>query len=263
MTGHSCIWPRALTLPIALASLLGACAIAGASDLSADLRGFLAPDFLHEKVQAAAVPAFLPAFLPPVELRSLLRMIHLVGLCLGFGTAMTLDGTALAWLRSGRAPVHASEHLEVGGRIVLVGFALLWASGVALTWLAVLADPAFLTNPKIWAKVVVVTALTVNAFMLHIRVLPTFSRSLGRSIDGRWRKRERVSFVACGAVSGASWVLAFALGVLREWNYAASFAAIMALWLIGMALAAAAILLLMPAGRGAARYEGPDRRGAV
>lgn len=240
----------------ASAVLFATLASGATTDAGWELRGFLAPDFAPA-LGGAASNAWS---LPPVSWRSALRMVHLVGLCLGLGTALLLDGSVLAWRRAGRAPVNAAGLLSAGGHVVLAGFGLLWASGVALAGLAVAADPAFAANPKIWAKVAIVTALTANALVLHARVLPAFALSSGRPIDGRWRGRERRLFVGCGAVSSASWVLAFALGALPEWNYKAPFGAILVLWLVGMLMAAVAIQLLLPPTAAGAPYRGPDRR---
>ncbi len=247
----------AVSLLLAAVALVCAAGVAqAASGLGWELRGFVAPEFAAD----AAAGASAAWFLPPVSGRSALRMVHLLGLCLGLGTALLLDGSVLMWRRAGHAPANAARLLSVGGHVVVAGFGLLWASGVALVGLAVEADPAFLANPKIWAKVLIVTALTANAMVLHARVLPAFALSAGRPIDGRWRSGERTLFVACGAVSSASWGLAFGLGALPEWNYTAPFGAILVLWLIGMLMAAVAIQILMPAARNGAPYRGPDRR---
>lgn len=245
----------ALPLVTLVLALTGVSIAQAAPDLGMELRGFLPLEFGPGAVQPGA-----QWYLPPVEPRSVLRMVHLVGLCLGFGTAMMLDGGALLWIRAGRAPAYAPELLGVGSRLVLVGFALLWASGIALTALAVNADPAFLQSPKLWAKVAVVSALTANAMVLHAHVLPPFAQSMGRTLDGQWRGPERALFVASGAVSSASWLLAFALGVLREWNHTSHFGSILVLWLVGILTAAIAIQLLLPPMPRRAPYLGPDRR---
>lgn len=250
--------PTFLLPLLALLALLLTVGAAEAVPIGAwDLRGSLP---LELAAQGGAASTLSGWSLPPIELRSLLRMVHLIGLCLGLGTTLLLDGSLLGWLRAGRAPDYAPSVLGAGGRVVMVGFGLLWASGAALTALAASGDPSFLASPKLWAKIVVVTALTANAFVLHARVLSPFSQSLARAIDGRWRGRERRLFVACGAVSATSWLVAFALGVLREWNHGAAFGAILLVWLIGMLAAALAIQLLLPAPSAAAPYRGPDRR---
>ncbi|WP_153003624.1 hypothetical protein [Aureimonas ureilytica] len=252
--------PRPTVLPsllVALALLLAVGAAEAVPSGAWDLRGSLP---LEMAAHGGAASTLSGWSLPPVELRSLLRMVHLIGLCLGLGTTLLLDGNLLGWMRAGRAPDYAPSILGAGRRVVMVGFGLLWASGAALTALAVSSDPSFLASPKLWAKIVVVTALTANAFVLHTRVLSPFSQSLARAIDGRWRGRERRLFVACGAVSATSWLVAFALGVLREWNQGAGFGAILLVWLIGMLAAALAIRLLLPAPSAAAPYRGPDRR---
>ena len=252
--------PALLGAVLALLVLLGPAGAAEFADWSlrgADLADL--PDFAGAGGLREALAAWT---LPPIETRSLLRMVHLVGLCLGFGTTLMLDASLVAWIRTGRAPGHGAELLRAGGRMVLLGFALLWASGLALTALAVSGDPSFLASAKLWAKVIVVTALTINALVLHRKVLSPFSQSLDRSIDGRWRGRERQMFIACGAVSSASWILAFMLGVIREWNHTAPLGALLSFWLLAILMTALAIGLVLPAALPSLPYQGMDRRRA-
>ncbi|KQT50842.1 hypothetical protein ASG43_06155 [Aureimonas sp. Leaf454] len=246
--------------------LLVVCAATGSALaeplLTTELRGFLPPDFATAAAPAPALSGML--HLPPmVELRSVLRMAHLVGLCLGLGLAVALDLSMLGWLRKGHVPPGAAEFMRSGERLVAIGLALLWASGLALTVLAVRADPAFVDSPKLWAKVTIVAALTLNAALLHDRILPAFEASLGRRIDGNWRGRERRVFLLGGSVSAASWTMAFALGILKEWNYAAKFGVILALWLLAIAIVLAALRFLFPRPTAHRSYEGVDRRAAA
>ncbi len=234
------------------------CAAAG--DLHPDdLRGSFPVSFERTVSEAGALPSDSGTILPPVELRSILLILHLLGLCLGLGTAISLDLTCLRWVRSGIVPPGAGEALKQGERMVLIGFALLWASGIALVAL----HPGHLGNPKVWAKLVVVSALTLNAVLLHRRVLPVFGASLGRPLDGGWRSGERDLFVLCGAVSAASWSMAFALGVLREWNNVVAAGPILLLWLLAVAGAYVAGTTLFPrpaSARGRDVYQGTERR---
>ncbi len=86
-----------MTVPIPAAGRLALCVLAVSCATAAsaaaqiplgELRGFLAPDFVSAAAPAPSFAALLP---PAVELRSVLRMVHLLGLCLGFGTALSLD----------------------------------------------------------------------------------------------------------------------------------------------------------------------------
>ena len=221
-----------------------------------ELRGFLAPDFVSTAVPSIAWTSYLL----PLELRSVLRMLHLLGLCLGLGAAIQLDINVLRWLRNGRVSEGAREMIRSGEQLVALGFALLWASGIALTALAVKADPAFLGNEKLWAKVLIVIALTANAVLLHAKVLPSFTASLARPLNGSWRGRERLVFMFAGAVSASSWGMAFALGVLREWNYVVGFPTILCLWLLAMMATWATISALLPKSKSGAAYGGVERR---
>ena len=141
------------------------------------------------------------------------RAVHLVGLAMGFGVAIIADLTAA---RSLTRPLdeRALATLHRFHRLVTVGLLLLWASGAVLLWLRTGFDPARF-SPKLLAKIGVVTLLTVNAIAIGRIGLPTMEAYQS------WRfgdipLTERVQLSCLGALSGACWLLALALGVFSQ-----------------------------------------------
>ena len=138
------------------------------------------------------------------------RLVHMVGLALGFGIAMLADASAA------RAVLRPLDGREVAlpktlHHFVTMGLVLLWASGLTLLWLRTGFDPERF-SPKLMAKFCVVVILTLNAVAIGRIGLPTLLRFQS------WRfgdipLPERVQLCALGALSTACWVSALGLGV--------------------------------------------------
>ncbi|GJD81193.1 hypothetical protein [Methylobacterium gregans] len=188
---------------------------------------------------AAAEPLTLPlpAPLPPVRVLTLLIALHLVGLCLGLGGATMLDFWILRWMRWGSLPREIARIFLFISKVVSVGIALLWFSGLGFLMVYALESPEKLQNPKLWAKMTVVAVLTLNGLLIHALVLPGVLRDVGRPmLDGISGTRTGV-FLVSGAVSGVSWYTAFALGLMRELNGTVAYGLLIGLWTAGMVAA--------------------------
>jgi hypothetical protein len=192
-------------------------------------------------VAQAAPEAFLslpmPAPLPSVRLLTILVGLHLIGLCFGLGGATMLDFWILRWMRWGGLPNEIARTFLFVSKVVSVGLVLLWVSGLGFLAIYAFEAPEKLSNPKIVAKVTVVTVLTLNGWLIHALVLPGVLRDVSRPMfDGVSRLRTGV-FLISGAVSGVSWYTAFALGLMRELNGRVAAGLLLALWLAAMVAA--------------------------
>ncbi len=188
---------------------------------------------------AAAEPLALalPGPLPPVRVLTLLVAVHLIGLCFGLGGATMLDFWILRWMRWGSLPGEIARIFLFVSKVVSVGIALLWLSGVGFLLVYALESPEKLQNPKLWAKVTVVAVLTLNGLVIHALVLPGVLRDVSRPmLDGISGARTGV-FLVSGAVSGVSWYTAFALGLMRELNGTVAYGLLIGLWIAGMVAA--------------------------
>ncbi|SFU88796.1 hypothetical protein SAMN02799631_02934 [Methylobacterium sp. 174MFSha1.1] len=176
----------------------------------------------------------LPAPFPPVRVLTLLVALHLLGLSFGLGGATMLDFWILRWMRWGSLPGEIARIFLFISKVVSVGLGLLWLSGLGFLAVYALESPEKFDNPKLWAKIVVVLALTINGLVIHAVVLPGVLRDIGRPmLDGVSGMRTGI-FLVSGAVSGVSWYTAFALGLMRELNGRVPAGLLLALWVAGV-----------------------------
>ncbi|MEQ9053898.1 MAG: hypothetical protein RLO38_04245 [Roseovarius confluentis] len=141
------------------------------------------------------------------------RAAHLVGLAIGFGVAIVADISAARMLIR---PLDARETraLHRFHRMVALGLALFWSSGLVLLWLRTGFDPANF-SAKLMTKLGVVTLLTINAILIGRIALPVMDVMRGRRFGGL-PAGVRIQMAALGALSTAGWVSALALGVFSQ-----------------------------------------------
>lgn len=199
-----------------------------------------------ESLLADTVPLSvpLPDPLPQLRVLTFLVGLHLLGLCFGLGGATMLDLWILRWLRRGSLPVEVGRTFHFISDTVAIGLVLLWLSGLGFLALYVMETPDKLENPKLWAKVLVVSVLTINGMIIHAFVLPEVLRDLSRPLlYGVSRSRVAV-FLVSGAVSGVSWYTAFAFGIFRELNNNVTFTLLIIMWFTAAVAASLAVALL-------------------
>ena len=180
----------------------------------------------------------LPPPFPPVRILTLLVGLHLIGLCFGLGGATMLDFWILRWMRQGSMPVEIERSFQFISKVVSMGIALLWISGLGFLGLYAIESPEKLANPKLWAKVTIVVALTVNGVVIHALVLPSVLRDVRRPMLAGVSQWTAGIFLVSGAVSGVSWYFAFALGLVRELNGRVGAGLLLSLWFVGVIVAA-------------------------
>lgn len=207
----------------------------------------------------------LPAPLPPIRLLTLLVGIHLIGLCFGLGGATMLDFWILRWMRWGGLPPEIARTFLFVSKVVSVGIALLWLSGLGFLAVYAVESPEKLANPKLVAKFVVVLVLTVNGLLIHALVLPSVLRDVSRPMFEGVSHTSTAVFLVSGAISGVSWYAAFALGLMRELNGRVSAGLLLTLWMAAVVAASVAAFafwqyLLARSARGEMAKPSPDLR---
>ncbi len=207
----------------------------------------------------------LPAPFPPIRLLTLLVGLHLIGLCFGLGGATMLDFWILRWMRWGGLPPEIARTFLFVSKVVSVGIALLWLSGLGFLAVYAVESPEKLANPKIVAKFVIVLALTVNGLLIHALVLPSVLRDVSRPMFEGVSHTSTAVFLVSGAISGVSWYAAFALGLMRELNGRVSAGLLLTLWMAAVVAASVAAFafwqsLLARSARGAMAEPSPDLR---
>ena len=172
-----------------------------------------------------------------LTLLTILKMVHLMGLIMGFGGAILADTTI--FLRGVIRPVSAyTLHLTtVLSHIVTAGLIILWTSGAGLIWVNLLDKPEYLTNQKLWAKIAIVAMLTLNGFLVHKLVLPFLQKSMGRRLFESVNAKQIAGMTLLGSISLVSWTVPFVLGKASELNYVTPMANILIVYAICVAVA--------------------------
>jgi hypothetical protein len=163
-----------------------------------------------------------------LSLLTIIKVVHLCGLVLGFGGAVLADFTIFT--RGVIRPVSAFTlyQTKLLSRIVTFGLVVLWVSGIALIWINLQSHPEYLTNQKLWAKIAIVGILTINGVLIHKKILPILKRSVGYRLFDEIPRRYLAALTFLGSVSIVSWTIPFVLGKATELNYITPFWVIMA-----------------------------------
>ena len=108
--------------------------------------------------------------------------------------------------------------IKTVSRSISVGLLFLWLSGLGFLIYYAAFEPAKLSNPKIYAKLMVVGVLTLNGFLFHALVLPKVCKAAGNYLFSQMTLPEAYSAVAIATVSGVSWFIPFMLGIFPQFN---------------------------------------------
>ncbi|NJM30206.1 MAG: hypothetical protein HC855_08960 [Rhizobiales bacterium] len=171
---------------------------------------------------------------------SLVKAVHVGGLVMGFGGAALADYMLFTRCISRPVTQGAVNYIHFLSRIVACGLGILWISGLMLVWLRIQTTPEFAANPKLWAKITIVSILTVNGIVIHKFALKRLEHSIGRRYFDGAGALETAGLMLCASISSMSWMVPFLLGMLPELNYVAPAAHILAVYvaLIGFVWAA-------------------------
>ncbi len=187
---------------------------------------------------------------PQVTIHTGMRFFHFIGLALGLGGAILLDLMMLRFFLRGRIIEETYGIFDFASKIVSMGLLLLWISGVGFLFFYALTKPELLMNPKVHAKLVIVTILTVNGYFIHSVILPGIKTQIGKSLFAGIGPVKRSIFVTSGAISAVSWIFPVALGAFPQLNFAVPALVILSAYLLLICAAAvsmhALILLLNP-----------------
>ncbi len=156
--------------------------------------------------------------LPTTELFALIGsqrlfwvIVHNIGFVLGLGGATITDVLFFRFLRDHVITEQEKATMDMLSAVIWIGLAILVASGIMLY----LPDQARLdVSAKFLLKLVVVSVITINGFLLNLLVAPRMRMFSFQNIVPARRFR-RLAF-ALGAISITSWYTAFILGSLRR-----------------------------------------------
>lgn len=139
----------------------------------------------------------------------LLRLAHLLAVTVGFGVAVETEIFMLKRRRTTVSPGMMSG-LRHRHSVILYALGAMWVTGAALVALRTgfLLD-AF--TPKLWAKIIVVTILSVNAMFVAQVAMPILADHTGQRISALPVTARRALFAVAG-ISATSWLVALLLG---------------------------------------------------
>ena len=151
--------------------------------------------------------------------RGILRIFHFIGLSLGMGAATLLDLMIFRFFLGKVMTEQSLEVFEFLADLVSVGLKLLWVTGLGFLLFYWLHDPVKLGNEKVWAKIVIVTILTVNGVFIHRTVIPFIRGQVGyRMLEGVALRRKML-FVTTGIISFTSWYGPLVIANLPQLNF--------------------------------------------
>lgn len=145
--------------------------------------------------------------------------IHLLACCIALGSLLTEDAALLWNMVRGKEDKGRILSLHGIAFVVATSLGVLWVTGGGIIVMDMFwrGDGwSYLLNPKIQAKIIVVSLLSLNGGLLHWFAMPWMMRYHG--LLGMTDKRMRVC-TAIAAVSGVSWLYAAFLGIGRPLNW--------------------------------------------
>lgn len=169
-----------------------------------------------------------------VLMRPLLLLAHLVCLLVA---AVGMAFCDYALLVKRRIDM---QLLEIASGLVAWALLALWVSGAAVVWLDTAFDlQVVMGQPKLLAKLTVVSLLTINGVLLHFWAFPALTAAIRR------RRLRSVVPLVLGSVSAASWLYAMFLGLAKPFSAALGYGGFMALYAAAVCLAVAVSLTLV------------------
>ena len=206
-------------------------------DISSVFELMAATDPIRPILQLAALIVSLDSF------RLGIVYVHLIACCVAIGLVLTNDIAFVTQMLKGDPTARENpDHLSVLQNTVTVALITLWATGIAVVVLdASTAGWAYYLNPKLQAKFVIVSLLTLNGLVLHNAILPAIIKA-GALVHLSLSRRTLAVF--SGSVSAVSWFYAAMLGIGRPLNWKYSLGELLVMYPVFIAGGFVTMLLL-------------------
>lgn len=163
----------------------------------------------------------------PIE--EALLSIHTVAFCVGLSAATVVYGYFLLQLRDQLLTVDRIRFIRTVSIFVGVALIALWVSGAWMIYLKSLGDPDVLQNPKLQAKIVIVTVLSLNGIFIHLRIHPVIRECAGMKLFEVLSPQQRMLLLTGGGISFVSWYMPLVLGLVKSIDEVVPLA-----WLLGI-----------------------------
>jgi len=143
-------------------------------------------------------------------------IFHLFGVAIGVGGATITDLLFFKFLKNYKISEDEASVMKTISNAIWVGLCIIILSGFALF---MIKPEIFLATPKFIVKMICVSILIINGYLLNIIVQPKLIHiSFGdkhKHKPGELVRLRRISF-ALGAISITSWYFVFVIGGLRS-----------------------------------------------
>ena len=152
-----------------------------------------------------------------IDTKTLLVVLHLIGVAIGAGGAYMSDAMFTMSVRDEKISRTEFRFLKLGSEMVWIGLVLLIFSGLGLF----MQDPGFyLNSTKFLAKMSIVFLLTLNGVIFHIFHIPRIHRHRDEHFPSSDEfERKKGLMLTSGAISITSWTFALILGALSTVPY--------------------------------------------
>ena len=161
-----------------------------------------------------------------------LVFVHFFASAVALATILRADFLILTHFTS-KLSVKACARIHAAKSVVSGALAVLWLTGVMICVHGYMHDPAYILNEKLWVKVLVVVALSLNGWFLHRFAFGAIQPG-ARLSDAVPRQRMILTLMAC--LSSSSWVFACFLGIARVLNNKHNFAGVMGAYSLMLAV---------------------------
>ncbi|SMY34164.1 hypothetical protein [Photobacterium andalusiense] len=172
-----------------------------------------------------------------LNLKCIIKFMHLAGLAIGLGCAWMLDVFILKHIKK-EITKEKYQTIEFVSKFVFTGLGMLWISGLLFIIHYYLYTPENLMNQKIWGKLFIVLILTVNGYFVHKLIIPKIKNSIGSTLLNTLTVYEIMIVTAVGTISFVSWLFPIVLGVAKTLNFTVSAIDIIAFYFVFLVVAA-------------------------
>lgn len=169
-----------------------------------------------------------------MNLKSFIMFMHLSGLAIGIGGAWILEAFILKHLKSSTISRENFAVVKFISSFVSIGLAILWFSGLLFLLYYFLYTPELLSNQKVWAKIAIVTMLTINGYFIHRDLLPLIEQCIGSTLQEVLSVGKLAQVLFMGVVSFFSWIFPVVLGVSQSLNFTVSGLSILNIYLFAL-----------------------------
>lgn len=169
-----------------------------------------------------------------MDIKTILGILHIVGVAIGVGGATISDIFFIRILKSKRITKEQFADLEVLSKVVWAGVTVLLVSGIAFLWrmYATSGSIGILNSDKFLVKLVIVGIIVLNGLVFRYKIFPKIKSVID---EKNGLKRYMNLFAITGAISITSWYTIVIYSMIR--GVTQSFAVWLGLYIAAVVIA--------------------------